>query len=294
MISVLDEETSTTCEKETHDTNVLSEKVEISRSQQRDGEDVSPEGSASLPVNTIASTLTKSDLEKIAMEYHIDTNRYHLSLPKSSERANSYFPCKHTFCFYADAFKAGLRLPLHPLISEVLSEFSVAPTQIPPNSWRVLICFISYCYSQKITPTVNLFRAICSLKDHSGESNKGWWFFSARIGFKLFEGFPSSIKGWRHRFFIIRTSERDTLGVNTKWGPPNSAANQLPTLSAMEVKSLDDLVAAATNNPPDIKVLLSEEALIQAGISSTILKLKGSNGGMVDMLNSIIFLNVFI
>ncbi|KAA3460622.1 Bromodomain adjacent to zinc finger domain 1A [Gossypium australe] len=278
MISVLDEETSATYEKETHDTNVLGEKIETSQSQQRDGEDVSPEGSASLPVNTIASTLTKSDLEKIAMEYHIDTNRYHLSLPKSSERANSYFPCKHTFCIYADAFKAGLRLPLHPLISEILSEFSVAPTQIPPNSWRVLICFISFCYSQKITPTVNLFRAICSLKDHSGESNKGWWFFSARIGFKLFEGFPSSIKGWRHRFFIIRTSERDTLGVNTKWGPPNSAANQLPTLSAMEVKSLDDLVAAATNNPPDIRVLLSEEALIQAGISSTILKPKGSNG----------------
>ncbi|XP_052481607.1 uncharacterized protein LOC105764710 isoform X2 [Gossypium raimondii] len=242
-------ETSATYEKESHDTNVLGEKIETSRSQQRDGEDVSPEGSASLPVNTIASTLTKSDLEKIAMEYHIDTNRYHLSLPKSSERANSYFPCKHTFCIYADAFKAGLRLPLHPLISEIL-----------------------------ITPTVNLFRAICSLKDHSGESNKGWWFFSARIGFKLFEGFPSSIKGWRHRFFIIRTSERDTLGVNTKWGPPNSAANQLPTLSAMEVKSLDDLVAAATNNPPDIRVLLSEEALIQAGISSTILKPKVSNG----------------
>ncbi|TYH96910.1 hypothetical protein ES332_A12G209800v1 [Gossypium tomentosum] len=271
-------ETSATYEKETHDTNVLGEKIETSLSQQRDGEDVSPEGSASLPVNTIASTLTKSDLEKIAMEYHIDTNRYHLSLPKSSERANSYFPCKHTFCIYADAFKAGLRLPLHPLISEILSEFSVAPTQIPPNSWRVLICFISFCYSQKITPTVNLFRAICSLKDHSGESNKGWWFFSARIGFKLFEGFPSSIKGWRHRFFIIRTSERDTLGLNTKWGPPNSAANQLPTLSAIEVKSLDNLVAAATNNPPDIRVLLSEEALIQAGISSTILKPKGSNG----------------
>ncbi|TYH96912.1 hypothetical protein ES332_A12G209800v1 [Gossypium tomentosum] len=227
-------ETSATYEKETHDTNVLGEKIETSLSQQRDGEDVSPEGSASLPVNTIASTLTKSDLEKIAMEYHIDTNRYHLSLPKSSERANSYFPCKHTFCIYADAFKAGLRLPLHPLISEILN--------------------------------------------HSGESNKGWWFFSARIGFKLFEGFPSSIKGWRHRFFIIRTSERDTLGLNTKWGPPNSAANQLPTLSAIEVKSLDNLVAAATNNPPDIRVLLSEEALIQAGISSTILKPKGSNG----------------
>ncbi|GMJ00042.1 hypothetical protein HRI_003673400 [Hibiscus trionum] len=271
--------TSATCDKETHDINVLGEKIETSQSQQRDSNEVSPEGLASLPVNTIASTLTESDLEKIAKEYQIDTNKYHLSLPKSSERANSYFSCKRTFCIYADAFKAGLRLPLHPLVSEILNVFGVAPTQIPPNSWRVLICFISFCYSRKITPTVNLFRAICSLKDPSGES-KGWWFFSARIGFKLFEGFPSSIKGWRNRFFIIRTLERDTLGVNTKWGSPKSAANQLPTLSPTEVKAMDDLFAAATNNPPDFRVLLSEEALIQAGISSTSLKSKVSEGGI--------------
>ncbi|KAL4384134.1 hypothetical protein GQ457_15G006210 [Hibiscus cannabinus] len=273
-------DTSATCDKETHDTNVPGEKIETSQSERSDSKEASPEGlSSSLLVNVIASTLTESDLEKIAKEYQIDTSRYHLSLPKSSERANSYFSCQRTFCIYADAFKAGLRLPLHPLVSEILNVFGVAPTQIPPNSWRILICFISFCYSRKITPTVNLFRAICSLKDHSGE-RKGWWFFGARIGFKLFEGFPSSIKGWRNRFFIIRTSERDTVGVNTKWGTPKSAANQLPTLSATEVKALDDLFAAATNNPPDFRVLLSEEALIQAGISSTSLKSKGSDGGI--------------
>ena len=60
---------------------------------------------------------------------------------------------KHTFCIYADAFKAGLRFPLHPLIPEILHEFGVSPTQIHPHPWRVLIYFISFCYSQKITPT---------------------------------------------------------------------------------------------------------------------------------------------
>lgn len=148
----------------------------------------------------IASALTESDLEKISLEYHIDTNQYHLSVPNLSQRANSYFPCKQTFCIYADAFKAELRLPLYPLIPEILNDLGVSLPQIPLNSWRVLICFISFCYSQKVTPTVNLFWAICSLKDLSGDS-KGWWFFSAWIGFKLFEGFPSSIKGWENGFF---------------------------------------------------------------------------------------------
>ncbi|XVE54701.1 hypothetical protein DITRI_Ditri03aG0103100 [Diplodiscus trichospermus] len=272
-----DKNTSAICEKEAHDTFMPGEKIETSQSQLRDSGQVSPEGSVSLPVDMIQSTLTESDLEKIALEYHIDTNRYHLSLPKSSQRANSYFPCKHTFCIYADAFKAGLCLPLHPLIPKIFHEFGVAPTQITPNSWRVLICFITFCYSQEITPTVNLFRAIYTLKDHSGDS-KGWCFFSARVGFKLFEGFPSSIKGWKKRFFIISSSERDTLGVNTKWGYSYSAVNQLSTLSAKEVKSLDDLVATATKNPPDFRVLLSEKALIQAGISSPLLKSKGSKG----------------
>ncbi|XWS51218.1 hypothetical protein CRYUN_Cryun12cG0158000 [Craigia yunnanensis] len=281
-----DKKTSAICEKETHDTFIPAEKIETSQAQRRDSKQVFPEGLVSLPVDMIASTLTESDLEKIALEYHIDTNRYHLSLPKSSQRANTCFPYKHTFCIYADAFKAGLRLPLHPLIPEILHEFGVALTQIPPNSWRILVCFISFCCSKKITPTVNLFRAICSLNYHFGDG-KGWWFFSARVGFKLFEGFPSSIKGWRNRFLIISTSERDTLGVNTKWGHPNSAANELSTLSSKEVKSLDDLVATATNNPPDFRVLLSEEALIQAGISSALLNSKGFKDGMIDLLESV-------
>ncbi|XVF54423.1 hypothetical protein PTKIN_Ptkin05aG0179100 [Pterospermum kingtungense] len=273
-----DKKTSATCEKEPQDTSMPGEKIETSRSQQRHSEQVSREGLVSLPVDTIASTLTESDLEKIALEYHIDTNRYHLSLPKSSQRANSSFPHKHTFCFYADAFKSGLRLPLHPLIPKILHEFGLAPTQIYPNSWRVLICFISFCYAQKITPTVNLFLAIWHLLNRSGDYNKGWWSFSAQNGFKLFEGLPSSNKGWKNRFFVIRTSEKDTLGVNTKWSHPNSAANLLSTLSSEEAKSLDDLVAAAKNNLPDFRILLSEEALIRAGISSAIIKSKGSKG----------------
>ncbi|XP_022769128.1 uncharacterized protein LOC111312782 isoform X2 [Durio zibethinus] len=272
-----DKKTSAICEKKTHATFMPGEKIETSRSQGKDSEQVSPDGFVSLSVDMIASTLAERDLNDIARKYHIDTIKYHLSLPKSSQRANSNFARKHTFCIYADAFKAGLRLPLHPLIPAILRQFGVAPTQITPNSWRVLICFISFCCSQKITPTVNLFRAIYSLKDHSGDG-KGWWFFCARNGLKLFDGFPSSTKGWKSMFFIISTSEMDCLRVNTKWGHPNGAANQSLTPSAEKVKSLGDLLAAATNNPPDSKVLLSEEALIQAGISSALLKSKGSKG----------------
>ena len=85
---------------------------------------------------------------------------------------------KHTFCIYADAFKAGLRLPLHPLIPEILHEFGVSPTQIHPHPWRVLICFISFFLLSKNN-------SYSSPKDHFGE---GWWFSRAQIEFKLLEG----------------------------------------------------------------------------------------------------------
>lgn len=61
-------------------------------------------------------------------------------------------------------------------------------------------------------------------------------------------------------------------------GHPNSAANQLPTLSAKELKLLDD----------------SAEALIQAGISSALIKQKGSKGVMINFLEFSILLMFYL
>ena len=40
---------------------------------------------------------------------------------------------------YEVPFKIGIRLPLRPLVTGVLSWYEIAPDQLMPNSWRILL-----------------------------------------------------------------------------------------------------------------------------------------------------------
>ncbi|GFZ09951.1 hypothetical protein Acr_21g0005500 [Actinidia rufa] len=42
--------------------------------------------------------------------------------------------------FYEAAFLAGLRLPIHPTIREMLIHYKICPAQLSPNAWRSVIC----------------------------------------------------------------------------------------------------------------------------------------------------------
>ena len=42
-------------------------------------------------------------------------------------------------CFYEAAFLCGLRFPVHPFIMELLHHLNIAPRQLMPNSWRIVI-----------------------------------------------------------------------------------------------------------------------------------------------------------
>ena len=57
--------------------------------------------------------------------------------PSSEDRACHFFPGE--VCFYEAAFTCELRLPVHPLVMEFLCYFGIAPGQLMPNSWRILI-----------------------------------------------------------------------------------------------------------------------------------------------------------
>ena len=64
-------------------------------------------------------------------------NRVRVRLPREEERACHFFPGE--VCFYKAAFLCGLRLPVHPFIMELLDHFSIAPRQLMPNSWRIVV-----------------------------------------------------------------------------------------------------------------------------------------------------------
>ena len=44
--------------------------------------------------------------------------------------------------FYEAHFANGLRFPNHPFVKELFSYLHLAPTQLVPNSWRILVSWM--------------------------------------------------------------------------------------------------------------------------------------------------------
>ena len=57
--------------------------------------------------------------------------------PSDEDRTCHFFLGE--ICFYEAAFSCGLRFPVHPFIMELLDHFGIAPRQLMPNSWRIVV-----------------------------------------------------------------------------------------------------------------------------------------------------------
>ena len=58
-------------------------------------------------------------------------------LPSEEEWACHFFP--REVCFYESTFACRLRFPVHPFLMESLDHFGIAPGQLMPNSWRIVV-----------------------------------------------------------------------------------------------------------------------------------------------------------
>ena len=65
------------------------------------------------------------------------SERVRICRPNNEDRACHFFPGE--ICFYEAAFSCGLRFPVHPFIMEILDHFGIAPGQLMPNSWRIVV-----------------------------------------------------------------------------------------------------------------------------------------------------------
>ena len=63
--------------------------------------------------------------------------RVRVCRPTNEDRACHFFPSE--ICFYEAAFTCRLRLFVHPFIMELLGFFGIAPGQLMPNSWRIVV-----------------------------------------------------------------------------------------------------------------------------------------------------------
>jgi len=114
----------------------------------------------------------------------------------------------------AQVLALGVHLPLPSFVREVLSFYKLAPTQISPGSWRVVLGFAALGRSQEAVLGIEEFQAIYFLKP----LKEGAYCFSPRKGRdKLITQLPDNDSGWKNSIAMV-TGRWESL-VPEEWGP---------------------------------------------------------------------------
>uniref|UniRef100_A0A2N9EY24 Transposase (putative) gypsy type domain-containing protein n=1 Tax=Fagus sylvatica TaxID=28930 RepID=A0A2N9EY24_FAGSY len=161
-----------------------------------------------------------------------------LRIPGSDERA-----CSHVedVALYESALTAGLRFPVQPFIRELLDFLSLAPGQVAPNGWRVILtCMVVWreCSDGQDDITVEEF-LYCFEPSQIAASPGFWTFRNREESSKLVDGLPSSNRRWKDGYFFVcgdnweRLPEEgeDFVPFLRTWGVPSSSALTRPVLA---------------------------------------------------------------
>ncbi|GFZ08174.1 hypothetical protein Acr_19g0011110 [Actinidia rufa] len=191
------------------------------------------------------NVMTQAELDKLGSTYSFPSG-IRLRIPGDGETILS--ARQGEVAFYEAAFQAGLRLPIHPTIREILVHYKICPAQLSPNAWRSVICSLVIWRHFKRHMSCDEFRCLYSL---SPLPDSGWFYFKARPDKNLFRGSPSNVKGWKTRFFYASgdewefpsgTAASNTLRVPRSWGTPGKSCNKLPTLSEVDAKRTEEVL----------------------------------------------------
>ena len=132
-----------------------------------------------------------------------------IRLPHSSEKASSF--AHKEVCFYEADFLCGLRFPGHPFVMQLLHNFQIAPGQLVPNAWRMIISCMSIwvfaCDRDMITLNKFLYLYCLRPSIHHGYFELLPWDRKSRV----VSGFLSSFCDWKSRYFFISGTSWETV-----------------------------------------------------------------------------------
>ena len=106
-------------------------------------------------------------------------------------------------CFYEANFVSDLRFPIHPFIRELFSHLLLAPAQLVPNLWRIVICYMVVWMSVNYEDTIRMDEFL-HLHRLRRSRDLGYWDFkpwdkSSRL---ILESL-SSLRNWKTNFFFV-------------------------------------------------------------------------------------------
>jgi len=124
-----------------------------------------------------------------------------IRIPSDEDRAcHSY---ADEVCFYEAYFASGFRLPIHPFFKELFAYLHLAPAQLVPNSWQIVICCMVVWMSANDEDVIKNdeflhFYRLRKSKDPGYWEFKPWDRASRSILYS-----PSSLRNWKPNFFFI-------------------------------------------------------------------------------------------
>ncbi|GKV05336.1 hypothetical protein SLEP1_g17361 [Rubroshorea leprosula] len=139
---------------------------------------------------------TREDLCHLVETYEISSRV--LVRPAGVEERACSAPRDHWMPIYSHYLYAGLKFPIPELLIGLLLDYNIGLTQLVPNAMR-----------------------------GGSRRDKGWYYFTPRVANKkgriLFTAGPSSIKGWKEKFFFVD---------DTEWGKGDAKVRALASWKA--------------------------------------------------------------
>jgi len=132
---------------------------------------------------------------------------------------------------YEDFFEAGFRFSVSSFVISLLNFYNQAPTQLTPNSWRIIFCYLVLCYTYERKPNLAVFKKLFTMKS-SGPDYR-CIFVRRGSNFLSLSSRYSSNKGYKSRFFFAASSEWSSAGLvgwnfSTKWQDFDKSLDQEP------------------------------------------------------------------
>ena len=142
-----------------------------------------------------------------------DETRAHL--PWKGEKACAF--SHGEVCFYEAAFLCSLKFPVHPFILELLHYLNLAPGQLMPNSWRIVIsCMVIWTIiADGDMITINEFVHLYRLKE--SKEFVYYEFVPWNRKSRLVVDLPLSFRNWKSRFFFVSGNGWETFSDDF-WG----------------------------------------------------------------------------
>ena len=142
-------------------------------------------------------------------------NRDKVRLPSKEELTCHFFPGE--VCFYEATFLCGLRLPVHPFVMELLSHFGIAPKQLMPNSWRIVVSLMGIWLATTDSVMIRVDKLIYLYHLKASKEHGYYELVSWERRTRIVRNLPSSFRYWKSRFFFMSEDDWE-MPSNKIWG----------------------------------------------------------------------------